>query len=86
MFAQTEPAPLIGERAAIDHLRPRLGQRPFVHGRKFLIQLAGQNQLQHGVAEKFQALIVLHGGALLMGDRGMGQGEAQQILITEKIA
>ena len=85
MFAQTEPASLLGKRAAIDHLRPGLGQRAFTHHRKFFVEFNREDKLQHGVAEKFQPLIMLYGSALLMRDRGMRQREAQQAFITERI-
>jgi len=85
MFTQPEPASLLGQRAAIDHLRPGLRQRAFAQRRKFFVEFPGEDELQHGVAEKFQPLIVLYGSALLMSDRGMRQGEAQQAFITERI-
>ena len=36
------------------------------------VKLAGQDQLQHGIAEEFESLIVLHGHPLLVRDRGVG--------------
>ena len=85
MLTQSQAAPLLGQGAAIDHLGPRFGQWPFAQAGKFFIQLARQDQLQHGVTEKFQTLIVLDRGALFVGDRGMRQGKAQQIFVPEQI-
>src|SRR6185437_7993350 len=85
VFTQAQPAPSAGQHAAVDHLSPRLGQRPLAQRGKFFIKLAGKDKLQHCVAEEFQALVVLHGGALLMRDRRMRQCEAQQAFITERV-
>src|SRR2546426_4644750 len=36
----------------------RSGQGSFAEAGKFFVELAGQDQAEHGVAEKFQALVV----------------------------
>ena len=58
MCAEVKRAGAFGQRTAVDKLGARLRQRPFVERGKFFIQLVRENKLQHGIAEKFQPLIM----------------------------
>src|SRR6266516_1828894 len=58
MLADAEAAGFGGKRAAVDHLSAGFGQGSFAEAGKFFVELAGQDQAEHGVAEKFQALVV----------------------------
>jgi hypothetical protein len=48
-----------------------LRERAFVEVRKLQVKLAAQDDLEHGVAEEFQSLIVLHGAVGLVRHRGV---------------
>ena len=85
MLAQAQPLRLGRESFSIDHLRTRFGQRTFADRSKFFIQLLGEHQPQHRIAEEFQALIVLNVFLQLVRDGGMGQSETQQIRIAKAI-
>ena len=93
--AEAERAGVFGQRAAVDELRARLGQRAFVEGGKFFIQLPGEDELQHRVAEKLEPLVVrgsslrfvAAGGrrAAFMCDGRMRQREAQLAFVAKLI-
>jgi hypothetical protein len=76
VFAEAETPAMLGQGAAIDHFGASLGERAFAHGGEFFVELASEDELQDGVTEELEALIGLDGRALLVGDRGMGQGKA----------
>jgi hypothetical protein len=78
IFAQAEQAAFFGEGAAVDELGAGLGERAFVEGGKFLVQLLGEHELEDGIAEEFKALVVLGGRAEFMGDGRMGERELEQ--------
>ena len=85
--AQAERAGVLGQRAAVDQFGARLGQRAFVERGKFFVKLVGQDELQHGVAEKFQPLIVrLVGVAAFVRDGRMRQRQPQQALVAKRVA
>ena len=96
MRAEAEGAGVFGQRAAVDEFCARLGQRTFIERGKFLVKLLRQDELQHGVAEKFQPLIVRglsrrfvparRGFAWLMGDGRMRERQPQQALVAERVA
>src|SRR5579883_1666835 len=85
MFAQVQRPPFLREETAVDELGAGLGQRAFADVGKLVVKLAGEDELEHGVAEKFQSLIVRDARALLVGDRRMRQREAKQIRIAENM-
>ena len=66
--AQAKLPGVVGQCPAIHQFCPRLGERPFAEGREFCLQLARQDQLQHGITEEFEPLIGLDTEALLVGD------------------
>ena len=86
MRAEIEGAAFFGERAAVDQFGARLGERAFAKCGKFFVKFAREDELQHGVAEKFEPLIVLDGHALLVGNGGMRQRQPQQTGIAESVA
>ena len=86
MPSQAKIAAVLGQGAAVHEFRPRLGQRPFFERGKFFIQLAGENQLQHGVAQKLQPLVGLTRPAGLMGHRWMRQRELQQSGVAKRVS
>jgi hypothetical protein len=85
VFAQHDGASADGQRAAVHEFGARLRQRAFVEGGKALVQFPGQNQLQHGVPQKFQALIVFSAGILFVGNGRMRQRHAQQFQIAKLV-
>ena len=76
---------MFGQRAAVDQLGARLGQRAFVERGKFFVQLAREHELQHGVAEKFQPLVVRRWRAGFVRDGRMRERQPQQALVAERI-
>jgi hypothetical protein len=95
MRAEAEGAGVFSQRAAVDEFRAPFCQRTFVGRGKFLVELLRKDELQHGVTEKFQPLIVRgpslrfvparHSFALLMGDGRMRERQPQQALVAERI-
>lgn len=85
MCAERELVRLLGERVAVDHLRAGLGQRAFAEAGKFFVKLAGENQAEHGVAEKFQALVVLLADGVFMRHRRVREREAQQAGVLKNV-
>jgi hypothetical protein len=94
--AEAEDAGVFSQRAAVDEFRARFGQRTFVGCGKFLVELLRKDELQHGVPEKFQPLIVRgpslrfvpvrRSFTLLMGDGRMRECQPQQALVAECMA
>ena len=85
MFAQTQCAAMQSEGPAIDQLGAGFGERAFVDVAKLFEKFTGQRQLQHRVAEKFQALVVLHGRPLFVGDGGMRERQPQPGFVMEMV-
>ena len=85
MVAQANAASLLGQRSAIDHLRASLGERPLVNAWKLTVKFGRQDQLQHGVSEKLQPLIMLDASAVFVRDGRMCDRKAQQIFVLERI-
>ena len=77
MLAEAQRAAMHGEGSAIDELGAGFGERAFVEVGKLFVEFAGQRQLQHGVAEKFQPLVVLHGRTLFVRDGRMRERQPQ---------
>src|ERR1035437_7392375 len=96
MRAEAEGAGLFGQRSAVDEFRARFCQRTLIERGKFLVELLRKDELQHGVTEKFQPLIVRgpslrfvparRSFALLMGDGRMRERQPQQALVAERVA
>ena len=86
MRAEAERAGVFGQRAAVDEFGARLGQRAFVERGKFFIKLVREDELQHGVAEKFQPLVVRRRRAAFVRDGRMRQRQPQQALVAERVA
>ena len=70
---------------AVDHLGARLGEGAFADFWKFFVEFARDGQAQDGVAQEFQALIVLHRPALFVGDGRVGESQTQLTEIAELI-
>lgn len=68
MFAQTELASMVSEGASIDQLGASFGERAFAKGRKILIELASENELEDSITEEFEALVGLDRHALFVSD------------------
>ena len=85
MLAQAQVPGALGQGAAIDQLGAGLGERAFTEAGELLVQFAREHELQDGVAQEFEALVGLGGGALLMRDRGMGQGEPQKGRVAKDV-
>ena len=85
MRAESQRAPAGAQRAAVDQFGAGFGERAFVEVRKSFIQFPGQSELQHGVAEELEALVVLHGRAQFVGDGWMGHRELQEAFIAEGV-
>ena len=76
---------MLGKRARIHHAGTALGEDSFIHRRILLVKFVREDELQHGVAEKFQALVVLKAGATFVRDGRMREREAQQALVLEPV-
>ena len=51
-------APMRGQRRGTDQARPQATQGPLIGLRKPAVQLFGNDQAQHGIAQEFQSLVV----------------------------
>jgi hypothetical protein len=78
VVSQAELARVLGKRAAIDEFGAGLCQRPLSEGWKILVELASENELQDGISQELQPLVGLHGNALFVCHRRVGQSEPQQ--------
>ena len=83
MRAEVKREGAFGEGAAVDKFGACLRQRPFVERGKFFIQFLRENQLQHGIAEKFQPLIMRYRRIVFVCDGRMREREAQQAFVAE---
>lgn len=86
IFAKAEEPAFFREGAAVDKFGAGLGERAFVVSGKFFVQLLREHELEDGVAEEFEALVVLGGRALLVGDGRMGERELEQGGILKRMA
>lgn len=68
MFAEANLARVFGESTAIDEFSPGFCQRAFAEGRKILVKLASENELEDGIAEELKALVGLDGDTLFVSD------------------
>ncbi len=66
--AEFEMTGALSQAAAVHEFCPSFGQRTFAESLKPLIKLPSKDQLQHRVAEEFEALICLHRQPLFVGD------------------
>ena len=85
MRAEVERAGVFGERAAIDEFGARLRQHAFIERGKVFVEFLREDELQHGVAEKFQPLIVFARHAAFVRDGRMCEREAQKIFVAKII-
>ena len=74
------------ELLPVDPVGAKLRELAFVIVRKALIQLLAGHQLQHGVAEKFQPLVVRGRVRALAGNGAVGESFLQQGAIGEAMA
>ena len=86
MRTEINHATVDGQRTAVDEFGAGFRERPFFVFGKFFVKLAGQHELQYRVTEKFQALVVLKGLVLFVGDRRMRERETQERIIVEGVA
>jgi hypothetical protein len=86
IISQSETPALLGEGTPVDQLRPGFGERAFAKRGKIPVQLARQYELQNGIAQKLEPLVVLDRNALLVGNGGMRQRQSQQLRIPEMVA
>jgi hypothetical protein len=85
-LAEMEVAAFFGEGTAVDEFGAGFGELAFADVREFFVELAAEDELKNGVAKEFKALVVLHGHTLLVGDGGMGKGQAQKGGVAELMA
>ena len=85
MRAEVERAGVFGQRAAIDEFGARLCQFAFIERGKFFVEFLREDELQHGVAEKFQPLIVFARHAAFVRDGRMRERETQKIFVAKII-
>ncbi len=86
VLTEAQAAALFGEGPPVDQFGAGLGERPFAKGGKTNVKVAREDKLQHGVAEKLKALIVLRGRALFVRDGGMRQRELEQREVGKRVA
>ena len=77
---------LVGETAAINHLRARFRQRALAHSRKFFVKLLREHESEDGVTQEFEALIMgsWRGGFVRHGR--VSERELQQFGLREAVA
>ena len=83
MRAEVKRTGVFGQRAAVDEFGARLRQRAFIERGKLFVKFLRKDELQHGVAEKFQPLVVRGRRAAFVRDGRMREREAQQIFVAE---
>ena len=85
MLAEGKHPAMYGQGAAVDKLGAGLGKRAFVEARKLFVKLARQHELQHGIAEKFQPLVVQDGSSQLMRHGRMRERQTKLVFVTEVV-
>ncbi len=85
VFAEIEMEGAFGERGLIHHPGTAFGEGAFIRIGKAIVEFAGKAELEDGVTEEFQALIVLR-FTDLMGHGGMREGKAQELRLEELVA
>lgn len=85
MLPQVQPAGLTGKRGPVHQLGARLGKRAFTELGKAGVQLAGDHELDDGVAEKFEALVVVLAAAGLVSEGRVGEGEGEKVPVAKAI-
>jgi len=83
---QLEAARLAGQGGPVDQLRPRLGERPLAQARKPMVELGSDGQLDDGIAQELQPLVVVLPSAVFMGHGRMGQGQGEERRFLEPVA
>ena len=74
------------QRPPIDEFRARLRERALVRPGKSFVELAGEGELEHGVAQKFQPSVVLHRHALFVRDGRMRERQPQEALVAKHVS
>ena len=87
VISEPQLPPLLRQRGAVDHLGPRLGQGTLPGARKAAVQLQGDHQLEHGVTQEFEPLVVLLEcpASRFVGQRRVRQGQNQQVRVPEEV-
>lgn len=73
VLPQKQPTGLRCQRGPIHQLSPRLSQSALTQPRETLVQLRGDRQLDDGIAQKLETLVVILFPSLLVDHRRMGQ-------------
>jgi hypothetical protein len=68
MFAEAKLARVFGESPPIDEFSAGFRQRAFAEGRKILVKLASENELEDGITEELKTLVGLDGNTLFVSD------------------
>ena len=84
--AQLQQMGAVEEVIGIDEVGAQFGELAFLVGREALEKLLAGDQLQHGIAEKLELLVVGGGLDTLTCEGGMGQRLLQQRAIGELVA
>ena len=85
-LAEFKAPAVLRQRPAIHQLGAGFGQRAFAKDWEFFVENARQNQLQDGVPQKLEALIVLSIVAVLVGDGRVGERQTQELPISKRVS
>ena len=83
---ETQRAALRGERILSHELRADFRKRAFVVVRITGEERVREDELQHGVPEIFEALVVILARAQLVGNGRMRQRQPQQVTVAKRVA
>src|SRR5205807_5400899 len=84
IVAEAELLGELGERVGVDHRGARLGQLALGRTRVVLVEILRRDQLEDGVAEIFEALVVTgRDRGALVGEGAVGDGFEQEPGVTE---
>lgn len=68
-----------------DELGACFGEYAFIGMRKFLVEQLGERELEDGVAQEFQALIVWLGALVFIANAAMSQSELKQCRVAKSV-
>jgi hypothetical protein len=84
--AEVDLSALVGEEAAVDQPRTRLGQLPFAEGREAFVEVPSEDKLEGGVAEELEPLVMLELAARFMGHRRVRERESEESLVAKGVS
>ena len=86
MLAEPQRTALLGEAYLIHKLGADLGERTFVVVWIAVVEFVGKRELEHGVADVFEPLVVVAAGPSFVRDGRMGERQQQECRVAERVA